>query len=106
MEYKNFIQLEKFSLRYKYFCFIDTQEYLADSLFIKHKVRVWFQNEAHNPNTEFIIIFCKVKKDDADRFAEALEELNNKMTLLGHPDYENFCKEFYDNLLEKKGKMW
>ena len=37
MEYKNYIPLEKISLRYKYFCFIDTKEYLADALFIKNK---------------------------------------------------------------------
>ena len=75
MEYKNFIQLEKFSLRYKYFCFIDTKAYLADALFIKNRVRVWFQKEAHKPNTDFIVVFCKVKKCDIKKFLEKVMRL-------------------------------
>ena len=101
----NYIPIDKFSFKYKYFCFIDTKEYLADALFIKHKVRVWFQKEAHKPDTDFIFIFCKVKKDDTNRFAEALEELTKKMILLGHPDYQIFCKKFYENFLEQKEKI-
>ena len=34
--------LEKFSLLYDYYAYFDTKEYLADSLFIKHKVRVHY----------------------------------------------------------------
>ena len=33
--------LERFSLLYNHFAIIDTDEYLADSLFVRHKVRVW-----------------------------------------------------------------
>ena len=105
MEYNNHIPLEKISLRYKYFCFIDAKEYLADALFIKHKVRVWFQKEAYKPNTDFVVIICKVKKNDTNKFLEALEELNKKMILLGHSDYHNFCKEFFGNLLVQKEKV-
>ena len=94
MEYNNYIPLEKISLRYKYFCFIDTKEYLADALFIKYKVRVWFQKEAHKSNTDFVFIFCKVKKSDINKFLEALGELKKKMILLGYSDYQNFCKEY------------
>lgn len=49
----NCFPIEKFSLRYKYFCFVDTTEYLADALFIKHKIRVWFKKEAINQNTDY-----------------------------------------------------
>ena len=97
MEYNNYIPLEKMSIRYKYFCFIDTKEYLADALFIKNRVRVWFQKEAHKSNTDFIVVFCKVKKCDTKKFLETLEELKKKMILLGHSGYQNFCKEFYEN---------
>ena len=104
MEYNNCIPLEKVSLRYKYFCFVDTKEYLADALFIKYKVRVWFQEEAYKPNTDFVIIFCKVKKSDTKKFLEALGELKKKMIFLGHPNYQNFCKEFCKNFLVRKKK--
>ena len=97
MKYNNYIPLEKISIRYKYFCFIDTKEYLADALFIKNRVRVRFQKEAHKPNTDFIVVFCKIKKCDTNKFLETLEELKKKMILLGHSDYQNFCKEFYES---------
>ena len=83
MEYKNYIPLEKISLRYKYFCFIDTKEYLADALFIKNKVRVWFQNEAHKPDTDFVFIFCKVRSYRAD-----MQTFVSKITLRKNRPFE------------------
>lgn len=37
--------IEKFPLRYAYFLFFDTIPYLADQLFIRRQVRVWFDQE-------------------------------------------------------------
>lgn len=37
--------LEKFSFLYAHFAMIDTADYLADQLFIKHEVRVRFGGE-------------------------------------------------------------
>jgi len=40
--------ISKFSIRslfYDYFVFFDTTPYLADQLFIRHEVRVWFDRE-------------------------------------------------------------
>lgn len=86
-------RLEKFSLFYDYYAFIDTQNYLADNLFIKHKVTVHFMQEYYHPDTEYIVILCKCRKKDSERFCTALEELPNKMLICGHPDYIDFCKE-------------
>ena len=105
MEYHNYFPLEKTSLRYKYFFYIDTEEYLADSLFIKHNVKVCFQQEAHRPDTDFIFVFCRIKKADLNKFTEALEDLNKKMLLLGHTNYPGFCKNFYENFLEQQEKI-
>lgn len=93
MDYKNYISLKKFSLRFRHFCFIDTDRYLADALFIKHKVRVWFKQEAHKEGTDFVFIFCKVRKKDVDKFLTALDELKGKMLLMGCSEYQEFCEE-------------
>ncbi len=45
MREKLYWTIRKFSLRYDYFLFFDTTPYLADQLFIRHKVRVWFDQE-------------------------------------------------------------
>ena len=81
-----------FKIRYMY---LDTPEYLADSLFIKHQVRVYYgKGEWHKPGEEYILIDCTIKRKDKKRFEDALGELNNKMLLCGHNDYEDFCNKF------------
>ena len=39
MEGKNYWRLRRFSLFYKYYAFVDTEEYLGDQLFIQQKLR-------------------------------------------------------------------
>ena len=101
IDYKNYYTLEKFSLRYDYYCFVDTEKYLADALFIRHGVRVNFQQEYQKAGTNYLIIFCKVRKKEKEEFLAALEELKNKMILLGHVDYQEFCEKLSKNILEK-----
>ena len=69
---KNYLTLEKFSLMYGYYAFIDVPDYYADHLFIQHQVRVRFGNEYSHPDQPYVIIFCKVRKRDRERFLFAL----------------------------------
>lgn len=91
---KNYFTIEQFSLLYDRYAFVDGPEYYADQLFIKHKVTVKFGHEYRHPDEPYVIIFCKVRKRDRDRFLAALSELPNKMILCGYPQYDTFCKEF------------
>lgn len=91
---KNYFTLERFSLLYDYYVFIDVPEYYADQLFIQHKVTVRFGNEFQHPDQPYVIIFCKVRKRDRDRFLSALSELDRKMILCGYPGYSEFCDTF------------
>lgn len=85
--------LEKFSLLYDYYAFFDTKDYLADSLFIKHKVRVHFMEEYAHPDAEYRVIFCKCRKRDSEAFRAALDELTDKMLICGHRDYPEFSRQ-------------
>lgn len=91
---KQSMKLEKFSLLYSYFAFMDTPQYLADQLFIKHQVRVHFMEEYGKPGSQYLVIFCKVLKKDESRFLAALKKLPNKMLLLGHADYTEALEAF------------
>lgn len=91
---KNYFAIERFSLLYDQYAIADVTDYYADQLFIKHKVTVRFGNEYRHPQKPFVIIFCKVRKRDRERFFAALAELPNKMILCGYPQYDAFCKEF------------
>lgn len=76
-------QLKQFSHFHTHFAFLDTEDYLADGLFIKHQVRVYFGDEFVSPGTPYRIIFCHVRKRDEKRFHAAMRELPNKMLLCG-----------------------
>ena len=98
-----YLKLEKFSLRYAYFLFFDTKEYLADSLFIRHQVRVWFEREYEKDGTPLLAICCHVKKKDVPAFLSALEDLKDKMILCGYPEYEQDVRAMLDSLESAKG---
>lgn len=85
MREKLYWTIEKFSFRYDYFMFFDTTPYLADQLFIRHQVRVWFDSEYAKEGSPYLAIFCHVRKKDVPKFLAALEDLKKSMMLCGHP---------------------
>ena len=88
MQKEIYLKIRRVSLRYDYFLFFDASEYLADQLFIRQKVRVWFDEENAKKGSRFLAILCHVKKKDSHRFIDAIAALRNKMLLCGYPEYE------------------
>lgn len=89
---KNYVHFKEFSLLYDHYAFIDVPQYYADQLFIRHQVRVYFGEEMGHSDQPYIVIFCKVKKRDRDRFLAALSDLERKMIVCGYPEYETACE--------------
>lgn len=103
---KLYLTISKFSIRslfYDYFMFFDTTPYLADQLFIRHEVRVWFDSEYAKEGSPYLAIFCHVRKKDVPKFLAALEDLKKSMMLCGHPNYEAEISRFMDNVEKMKG---
>lgn len=90
---RNYVQIDKFSLRYRYFCYVDVKQYLADELFKKNRIRVWFTKEYGKEDKDYIAIMCKVYKRDAKKFEALMPELEKKMLLMGYTDYAEICGE-------------
>jgi len=80
-----------------------TPEYLAYQLFIKQKVRVWFDQEYAKKGSPFLVILCHVRKKDSAKFLAALHALKNKMILCGYPEYEAEVQKMMRRLEEVKG---
>lgn len=93
---KNYILLGGW-LRLTY-AFVDTNDYRADSLFIRHKVTVDFKEEYKKDDTEYRVIFCQIRRKDKEEFEKALDELITKIELFGHTDYVEFCQCFLANM--------
>lgn len=86
------------------YIFIDCEKYLADDLFIKHKVQVNFKDELAKDGTEYRIIHCTIRKRDESKFLAALSEINNKMSLMGYKGYEECCEAVIGLLLNGKSQ--
>lgn len=98
MEVKNYMKLDRWSVGYKFYCFVDTDEHLANQLFIKHNVTVILQQEFEKESTCYRFIFCKVHRFAEADFLLALDELKDKMLHAGHIDYQHFCKNVTEML--------
>ena len=98
----NYICLTSSKLsRYKQYMYVDCKNYLADDLFIKNKITVNFEGDFTNDDSDYIFVYCKVKKKDHDKFIEILGELKNKMLIMGYSDYESFCEKQIKKILCK-----
>ena len=94
---KNYIKFD--GIFKSIYMYVDTESYLADSLFYRKNVPVKFKDEWVKENEKYIMIFCKVKNKHAKEFEEALDELSNKMCLCGYTDYDEWCQK-YISLIE------
>lgn len=90
---KNFWKLGDVSLFTVPYMYIDHNSYLADPLLAEHKISMRFKGEMVKKSSPYRVIFCRVRKRDAVKFEEILEKLTNKMLLLGHTEYPQFCGE-------------
>ena len=60
-----------------------------------------FEGDFTKDDSDYLFVYCKVKKKDHDKFIETLGELKNKMLIMGHSDYESFCEEQINKILCK-----
>ena len=93
------------SLFYDYFVFFDTKPYLADQLFIRHEVRVWFDQEYAKEDSPYLSIFCHVRKKDVPKFLAALEDLKKSMIICGHSHYEEVISSYMDRMEKMRGAL-
>lgn len=97
-----YLPLRKISLLYSYFLFFDTTPYLADEIFIRHNVRVWFDSEYVRDGFSYRPIMCHVKKKDVPEFLAAMEDLKKNMLICGHEDYAESVSAFLDEMDRKR----
>ncbi len=88
---KNYWEVDRFSPFFQYYSYIDSEEHLADLIFIRRKVRVRFMKEYCKPGTPYRFILCRVRKKDMEKFTCSMEDLWNKACLMGYKDYDAFC---------------
>ena len=88
----NCIAIYRFLPFFRYFAYFDTDNNVAHPLFAKHKVRVRLCREFCKRGSDYKLVFCKVRRKDVHGFLNAINEMSNKMLIMGHVDYDNFCQ--------------
>ena len=99
----NFWGLRRISIFSVSYAYVDHKDYLADSLFNANGVSPHFGKEMARAGSDYRVIFCKIRKKEAEAFKTALQSLENKMILCGHPDYSKFCDELTASIGNSKG---
>ena len=98
---KNYIDLGKNLLgTWEHYVYLDTQELLAKSLFVRHLVGLKLEGVMTKENEEYCLVAVKVQRKDREKFPQAMEELKGKMLLFGRRDYESHGGELVEKTRE------
>ena len=79
---------------FRRFVFVDDLNCSSVSLLYRNKVRIKPRKVAKNDDEKYQLVFCDVRKKDVPMFILAMEELRNKMLLIGNLDYETCCEKY------------
>ena len=96
-----FFKIRKRKIVYLY---LDSKEFLADSLFNKRNIKVDIVSHFVNNKEKYIFVLCEIKNKDEKQFEAVMEELKNKMALYGNVDYEEHCKRIMGKIKGLKEK--
>ncbi len=97
---EHFIRLKNFLGLPNGFMYIDTRQFLADSLFYKRHIYPKYNGHMAKDGEKYIMVFIKVKRKDLKLCEEALNELKDKMLLCGYNDYEEHCHNLVNNYFD------
>lgn len=86
------------------YLYLDSEDYLADSLFYKRNVPVKFISNFINKDEKYIFVLCIIKSKYEKQAEEVFEELKRKMDSCGYLDYEEKCKEIIEKINKMRGK--
>ena len=97
---ENYIDSGPSRFRFHRFLYIDSDRQMAFSLFNRLHIRPKFDSVWQSRETDYRLVFCKVRKKEADLFRQAMKDLMNKMLLCGDLEYEKFCGEIIGAMKE------
>ena len=110
---KNYIDFGKCGAgRWKRYLYLDTEDFLLESLLRRDPVRLKFETCLMKDNENYRLVMMKILKRDETKFLKALEDLPGKMLLCGFRDYESHGEELMNDLenlvraeMKERGKV-
>ncbi len=101
---ENYWRLDGLSILTVPYAYVDSCPLLAYNLFQRKQLRLRIKKAYGAEGLAYAIVICRVLKRDTGRFEEAMKELQNKMLLLGHRDYDQVCTDINRLFTEEVNK--
>ncbi len=83
------------------FYYIDCPQYLSFRIFDRNGVKPFLFRFSDLADGKYIGVLCRIPKKRLDDFLVCMEELQRVMYICGYSDYEKFCREEHDKLVEE-----
>lgn len=84
------------------YAFADVPEHRADALFIRSEIPVSFRRkEMGRDGEDYVIVFCRFRKQYEERFLECMADLERAMAMEGHAGYGDFCDSLLGAIIDK-----
>lgn len=99
-----FVRINKFSLFYKYYMYLDHNEYYADAIFAQNGLRLKFTKEYKKKNYPYRMITVRCPKNQAELFERVCNDIPRIMLIRGRRDYADAAKYIFSKL-SKEGNQ-
>ncbi len=91
---ENYVRADSWRPGWARYMYVDVEEYLADSIFETYDVHPKYANgEYFYPGTPYVVVECRIRVAEVDKFEECMATLERKALLKGYADYPLMCKE-------------
>lgn len=98
MSDKLFMKMETKSPFHDDYMYMDAEPYVAPQIFARLKLRIHVYDLYSGSMTIYKCVICRVRKKDAPKFEQAIEELAKNMILTGHPHYAKEAADFISKI--------
>ena len=95
----NIIALRTFNPFKKMYAYIDTNNYLADRIFVEKGLEVKFLKDFYRHEDDYIVVFVNMWNKNVPLFMDCMKELEKRLLITGHNDYSDIVKDITSNLI-------
>ena len=89
---KNYVGIRSCHPFRRKYMYLDLSEYLADRIFIRHKLKVKFhRKEYHSPTGQLVFVLCSIHRKNEKAFEECMQELADTAAMTGCREYARIC---------------
>lgn len=95
--YYNYVKVIGHPLFKSKFFVLDCKEHMLERIALERGIKLHYVKEYIKDDSPFILTYYKVSKKYEMALAEALEDMQRRIELLGYKGYEEECRQFTES---------